>query len=176
MRGVPESGDSVVTVRQRNVTSMLDTFYEAFSPACFALLGLWLVVVQIRMDDWRASDSRRRMSYVIALSFVLPGLMGVLSLVDPANSAFWRVSFVIIAFGGAIGCLLVRGFQAGDRLGTAGYWTVIALYVVIGILAIVGGTDRLRAEAVLVTALIFVDFNIAWLLLFSAAEKPQPAG
>ena len=57
----------------------------------------------------------------------------------------------------------------------SGYWTVIALYLVIAILAIVGGTDRLRAEAVLVTALIFVDFNIAWLLLFSPAEKPQPA-
>jgi hypothetical protein len=153
---------------------MLDTFYEAFSPACFALLGLWLVVVQIRMDDWRDSDARRRMSYVIALSFVLPGLMGVLSLVDPQNAVFWRVSFAIIAFGGAIGSFVVRGFQTGDRLGVAGYWTVIVLYLAIAILAIVGGTDRLRAEAVLVTALVFVDFNIAWLLLFSPAEKPQP--
>jgi hypothetical protein len=153
---------------------MLDTFYEAFSPACFALLGLWLVVVQIRMDDWRRSESRRRMSYVIALNFVLPGLMGVLALVDPQNSAFWRVCFVIIAFGGAIGCFLVHGFQTGDRLGTAAYWTVIVMYVAIAILAIIGGTDVFRAEAVLVTALIFVDFNIAWLLLFSPVEKPQP--
>jgi hypothetical protein len=153
---------------------MLDTFYEAFSPACFALLGLWLVVVQIRMDDWRRSESRRRMSYVIALNFVLPGLMGVLALVDPQNSSFWRVCFVIIAFGGATGCFLVRGFEAGDRLGTAAYWTVIVMYVAIAILAIIGGTNVFRAEAVLVTALIFVDFNIAWLLLFSPVEKPQP--
>ena len=51
---------------------------------------------------------------MIALNFVLPGLMGVLALVDPQNSAFWRVCFVIIAFGGAIGCFLVRGASTGD--------------------------------------------------------------
>ena len=30
----------------------LSAFYGAFSPACFALLGLWLVAVQIRLPDW----------------------------------------------------------------------------------------------------------------------------
>jgi hypothetical protein len=39
-------------------TDMLDEFYGAFAPACFAL----------------------------------PGLMGVLSLVDPQDAAFWRAS------------------------------------------------------------------------------------
>ena len=29
----------------------LSAFYGAFSPACFALLGLWLVAVQIRLPD-----------------------------------------------------------------------------------------------------------------------------
>ena len=74
---------------------MLDAFYGAFSPACFALLGLWLVVVQIRIGDWRGSETSKRMSYVIALNFVLPGLMGVLALVDTQNGTFWRVSFAI---------------------------------------------------------------------------------
>jgi hypothetical protein len=154
---------------------MLDTFYEAFSPACFSLLGLWLVVVQLRMNDWQGSNTRKRMSYVVALSFVLPGLMGVLSLVEPQNAVFWRVSFALIAFGGAVGCYLVRGFPTWDRLGVVGYWIVIALYFAIAILAIIGGVNRLRAEAVLVTALIFVNFNMAWLLLFSPADEPRPA-
>ena len=155
---------------------MLDDFYGAFSPACFALLGLWLVVVQVRIGDWRGSGTRKRMSYVIALNFVLPGLMGVLSLVDPQNSVFWRVSFAIIAVGGAVGCYLVRGFPTGERLGVAAYWTAIALYLVIAILAIVGGAYPLRTEAVLLTALIFLDFNIAWLLLFSPADEPTAVG
>jgi hypothetical protein len=30
----------------------LSAFYGAFSPACFALLGLWLVAVQIRLPIW----------------------------------------------------------------------------------------------------------------------------
>ena len=154
---------------------MLDAFYGAFSPACFALLGLWLVVVQIRMDDWRGSDTRKRMSYVIALNFVLPGLMGVLSLVDTQNAAYWRISFTIIAVGGAAGCNLVRGLPAADRLATALYWTAFALYVVIAILAIIGGVNLLRAEAVLLTALIFLNFNLAWLLLFAPVKEPRTA-
>jgi hypothetical protein len=37
------------------------------------LLGLWLVVVQIRIGDWRDNENSKRMSYVIALNFLLPG-------------------------------------------------------------------------------------------------------
>lgn len=116
------------------------------------------------------------MSYVVALNFVLPGLMGVLSLVDDKNSLFWQASFATIAIGGAAGGYLMRSYPAGNRLGTAAYWTAIALYVVIAVLAIIGGLDLLRAEAVLVTALVFVDFNIAWALLFSPAEDLRPTG
>ncbi len=154
---------------------VLNAFYGAFSPACFALLGLWIVVVQIRIDDWRGDDTRKRMSYVIALNFALPGMMGVLALIDSRDAAFWRVSFAVIALAGAVGSYLMRGFPARDRLGTAACWTAIAVYAVVAILAIIGGLDMLRAEAVLLTALIFVGFNIAWLLLFSPVDEPRPA-
>jgi fumarate reductase subunit D len=70
----------------------------------------------------------------------------------------------------------VRRVPTGDRLGAAGYWTAIALYVVVAVLAIIGGMNLLRAEAVLLTALIFVKFNIGWLLLFAPNQKPQTAG
>jgi hypothetical protein len=155
---------------------MLNAFYGAFAPACFALLGLWLVVVQIRIGDWRDSESTKRMSYVIALNFLLPGLMGVLSLVDPQDASFWRASFAVLGIGGAVGSYLVRRIPTGDRLGAAAYWTAIALYVVVAVLAIIGGVNLLRAEAVLLTVLIFVNFNIGWLLLFAPDQKPQTAG
>lgn len=154
---------------------MLDEFYGAFAPACFALLGLWLVVVQIRIGDWRDNENSKRMSYIIALNFLLPGLMGVLALVDPQNAIFWRASFAVLGVGGAVGSYLVRRVPTGDRLGAAVYWTAIALYVVVAVLAIIGGVDFLRAEAVLLTALIFVNFNIGWLLLFAPDPKPQTA-
>jgi hypothetical protein len=54
---------------------MLTGFYGAFSPACLALLGLWLVVVQVRMREWQGSATHRRRSYGVALIFALPGVM-----------------------------------------------------------------------------------------------------
>ncbi len=88
---------------------MLDVFYGAFSPACFALLGLWLVIVQIRLREWQGSAVHRRRAYAVALYFALPGIMSLLALVDPLDSEFWRISFAIVALGGAIVLATVRG-------------------------------------------------------------------
>ena len=168
---------------------MLNVFYGAFSPACFALLGLWLVIVQIRLREWQGSAVYRRRSYGVALHFALPGIMSLLALVDPQDSAFWRVSFAIVALGGAVVLAAVRGFPARgrlaggagaagvseaetgaaarlDQLGLAAYVLAIALYVLIGVLAFAGGLAALRTEAVLLTFLVFLGFNVAWLLLF----------
>jgi hypothetical protein len=46
---------------------VLNAFYGAFAPACFALLGLWLVVVQLRLADWRGSAFHLKRSYGVAL-------------------------------------------------------------------------------------------------------------
>ena len=35
---------------------MLTAFYTAFSPACLALLGLWMVVVQLRINNWKENN------------------------------------------------------------------------------------------------------------------------
>jgi hypothetical protein len=163
---------------------MLDVFYGAFSPACFALLGLWLVVVQIRLRDWQGSAVHRRRSYAVALYFALPGIMSLLALVDPHDSAFWRISFAIVALGGAIVLATVRGLplrgvaagQPGaagtdapgrpDQLGLATYIIGILIYVLIAALAFTGGLAALRTEAILLTFLLFLGFNVAWLLLF----------
>jgi hypothetical protein len=67
----------------------------------------------------------------------------------------------------------VRGLPAADRLGLAAYATAIVLYLVIGALALFGGLAVLRAEAVLLTILVFLGFNVAWLLLFE--DNPSPA-
>ena len=166
----------------------LSAFYGAFSPACFALLGLWLVAVQIRLPDWQEHQDPGygRRSYGVALHFALPGLMSVLALIDPGNSAFWRASFVIVGLGGAVtmvaargfpvppgrGAAGVRGLPAADRLGLAAYLAAIVLYVLIAALALAGGGYALRTEAVLQTVLVFLGFNVAWLLLLGA-RKPS---
>jgi hypothetical protein len=157
----------------------LSAFYGAFSPACFALLGLWLVAVQVRLSVWEKDPERRRRSYGVALYFALPGLMSMFALIDVQTPVFWRVSFGIVAVSGVVIMVLVRGFpvaprhdEAGrralpgaDRLGLAAYVAAIVLYVLIGVLAVRGGLEALRTEAVLQTLLVFLGFNVAWLLL-----------
>ena len=157
--------------------SQLTDFYQAFSAACFALLALWLVVVQIRIEEWQQDPVRQRRAYGVALFFALPGMMGMLALVDTSTPTFWRASFEIVAFSGALILVAVRGFPVpvergrsgfrgfpvADRLSLAAYVAAIGLYISIGALAISRG---LRADAVLLTILVFLGFNVAWLLLF----------
>ncbi len=152
---------------------MLTDFYMAFGTVCFTLLGLWLVVVQTRHADWRGVAVHRRRAYGVALHFSLPGLMSLLALVDSASMTLWRVSFAVVAGGGAIVLVLVRG-PLPTRAGQAAYVAAVALYVLIAVIAAAprvvadaGISVRpLRVEAVLLTILVFVGANAAMLLLF----------
>lgn len=166
----------------------LSAFYGAFSPACFALLGLWLVVVQIRTDWWGHSQRMRR-AYGIALLFALPGLMSVLALIDTQTHTFWRISFAIVGLSGALVLALVLGWPVPrardqsrprklpgpDRLALAAYAAAIVVYLAIAVLAAKGGQAELRSEAVLQTVLVFLGFNAGWLLLMSGQKAEDPA-
>lgn len=48
------------------------------------------------------------------------------------------------------------------------------LYVLIGVLAVRGGLQALRTEAVLQTLLVFLGFNVAWLLLLDDTRAAHP--
>jgi hypothetical protein len=157
---------------------MLDAFYGAFSPACFALLGLWIVAVQLRVDDVRASPELRRRAYVVALFFALPGLMSVIALIDSADPAFWRVSFAVIGLVGVASLYPAHGLPATARARIITDVAAVLLYLAIAVLALFGGIKLERTEAVLLTALVFLGFNVAWLFLFeplrAAAAQPAP--
>jgi hypothetical protein len=160
---------------------MLTDFYIAFGTVCFTLLGLWLIVVQTRHAEWRRLAVHRRRAYGVALQFSLPGLMSLLSLIDPASTTLWRVSFAIVAFGGAAILALVRG-PAPSVLGAAAYGAAIVLYLLIAIIAVAPGlvaniglsVKPLRVEAVLLTVLVFLAVNVAWLLLFDETGAGTP--
>jgi cytochrome bd-type quinol oxidase subunit 2 len=159
---------------------MLKDFYAAFATVCFTLLGLWIIVVQTRHSEWRRSALHRRRAYGISLYFALPGLMSLLSLVNPASTDLWRVSFAIVAAGGAVILLIVRG-PAPSSLGFAAYVAAVVLYLLIAVIAVfpsvlsdVGITTRaLRAEAILQALIVFLGANIAWLLVFDDAPEPS---
>ena len=102
------------------------------------------------------------------MHFSLPGLMSLLSLVDPASTALWRISFAIVAAGGVIALALVRG-PAPTGLGAAAYVAAVVLYVLIALVAVAPGMVAeigvlalpLRVEAVLLTILVFLGVNVA---------------
>jgi len=160
---------------------VLTDFYISFSAICFTLLGLWLIVVQTRHGEWRESPLHRRRAYGVAIHFSLPGLMSLLALVNPASSSLWRVSFAIAATGGVVALIALRG-PAPGRFGHTAYALAMALYAMVGILAIapsiatglMPGTAPVRAEAILLIILVFAGVNVAWLLLFETAPSAHP--
>ena len=161
---------------------MLTDFYISFSAVCFTLLGLWLIVVQTRHAEWRGSQLHRRRAYAVALHFSLPGVMSLLALTNPESAALWRVSFAVAAIGGAVVLIAIRG-PAQGTLGLTAYILAIALYALIGLLAIAPGivsdlglaVASVRVEAVLLTILVFAGVNVAWLLLFEEAPADRTA-
>jgi hypothetical protein len=128
--------------------------------------------------EWRRSAIQRRRTYAITLNFALPGLMGLLSLVDPTSQTVWRVSFATVAVVGAF-ALSTLGWPGHSRatssLLVAAAWLAAAvLYALIAVVAIspsVLGTlgvnlKGLQAEAILVSLQVFLGVNVAWLLMF----------
>jgi hypothetical protein len=156
---------------------VLDAFYGSMSAASLALLGLWLVAVQMRADEVRASRELVRGTYAVALFFALPGLMSVMALIDTANPLFWRVSFVLISVLGAAVLFPVHGLPGGTWVRNVADVLAVILYGAIAVLGIIGGPVMERTAAVLLTALVFLGFNVAWLFLFARiapADAPRP--
>jgi hypothetical protein len=157
---------------------VLKDFYLALAPVSFTLLGLWMIVAQTRHADWRHSALHRRQGYAVWLNFALPGFMALLSLVDSANEALWRVSFAVVA---AVGVALLLGLWAkgGGRRGLLLYGPSILLYALIALIAIAptivndldASINALRTEAILLSIVVFVGVNLAWYLLFEDATE-----
>jgi hypothetical protein len=76
---------------------MAQELYATVAQASFSLLGLWWVLLQIRHDAWFADVAYRRSAYDISLYFLLPGMMGLGSLLAVGQPTIWRV--VIAALG-----------------------------------------------------------------------------
>jgi hypothetical protein len=161
---------------------MLTNFYIAFAPLSFTLLGLWLIVVQTRHAEWRGSAPHRRRAYAVFLHFALPGLMSLLSLIDPNSKLLWRVAFAVVALAGCA-ALLVFGKEGWIKLGRSvaleiSYWISVVLYLLIALFALfptllddVGiSLKPLRLEAILLCSVVFLGVNVAWLLMFD--ESP----
>jgi hypothetical protein len=85
------------------------------------------------------------------------------------------ISFAIVAVGGVLALALVRG-PAPTGLGAVAYVAAVVLYVLIALVAVVPGMVAdigVLVGAVLLTILVFLGVNVAWLLLFDEAPPPS---
>ena len=153
---------------------MLTDFYISFSATCFVVLSLWLVVVQMRYDDWKDDPNSVWRAYGVGLYFSLPGIMTLISLVDPNNPYLWRTSYAIVALGG-VGVLGAVFKATQDRAVAIAYRTAIVLYGAVAIIAIFPNPLDIvkvanRVDAVLLCVVVFLGVNVAWLL---AVQRPR---
>ena len=166
---------------------MLQDFYATVAQACFTLLGLWWVVMQIKYEDWMRDPLHRRASYDISLYFLLPGMMSVVSLLAIEVTTIWRIGFAIAGLLGAaesaVSIATARSYGEKPRWLRIGDWVSLALYLLIAAVAIrtelvddVGlGLRPLEVEGILVALLIFLGVNLAALMLVAAESRRQRA-
>jgi hypothetical protein len=174
--------DAPPTGREDRAVQDIDAFYQSVSTVSFTLLGLWWVVVQLKFKAGIGDPRRRRHAYGVALFFLLPGVMSMVSSVNSDHATLWRVAFGVTALLGLV--------EVGLYLSTEGQRVLapfvlrlcgIALYVVIALFALrpelttdLGiELEPREVEAVLVALLVVVGANLAW---FGMTESSETAG
>lgn len=160
----------------------IDRFYQSVSTVSFTLLGLWWVVVQLKYKEGEGDPWRRRHAYGIALFFLLPGVMGMLSAINSDLGALWRTAFGVTAALGVVEIALY--LRSGDKR-TKGALALrmcgLALYLLIAAFAVrpliasdLGlGLEPREVEAIFLGLLIVVGVNLAW---FGITESADTAG
>jgi hypothetical protein len=154
-------------------------FYPAFSATCFVVLTLWLMTVQQRYGEWKNHPKMIRRAFGIGLFFSLPGIMTLISLVDPTAPRLWEWTYTLVALGGA-GVMAFLFTATRDRVTTLAYSFAIVLYLAIGVIAIVGLTRphahmENMVDQVLLCVMLFLGLNWAWLLLFGPVNRTAAA-
>jgi hypothetical protein len=165
----------------------LTTFYAAFTPVCFTLLGLWLIIVQTRHGEWRRSATHRSRAYVLSVNLALPGMMGLLALIDPGNASLWRAGFGIVAAAAVVLLIgmAIRGPGPGEQtlISVIATWLAVILYALIVVVAIrpklVKETGihltALQFEELLLSLLVFSAVSVGAFLMFDEVERDEEA-
>jgi hypothetical protein len=163
-------------------TAAIDDFYKTVASISFTLLGLWWVVIQLKFKEGAGDARRRRHAYGVALYFLLPGVMTMLSSINSDLSLLWRLAFGLTAL---MGILEIALYLSSGGVRTRGPMALrqfsLVLYVLIAAFALrptlagdlsLGLAPR-EAEAILIGLLIVVGVHLAW---FGLTEGDETAG
>ncbi len=153
-------------------------FYAVVAGVNFTLLGLWWVAVQDRVD--LRDRAARRMAYVVALQFMVPGTASLISQVAPDVTAIWRITFTLAGLAGAAGVLLVVPVLRQATSRTSATLMVgfgLPLYLAVTLVAAVPGLHRavsdqltgLQTEAIMFSLLVLLSVQVAWTVAMAPA-------
>ena len=156
-------------------------FYQVLTSTSFAVLGIWIGVMQFAHGGWRSDPARHATTLHVTLKFFLPGTVGLASLLGSAGNGglVWRVTFVV---GGLVGVaesvsFLARGLGspvAVRRLALADPLLYAAMLTVAFLPAGVLAVTPLQAEG-MATALVFVTGLVGvWIALSERAPAAEP--
>jgi len=155
----------------------LSTFYALMSVTCFTLVGLWWTAIE-KHDEWRTNRRLRRLAGGTYLSFLLPGVMSMMSQVNPDNPLMWRISFGLTSIVGLVTSIMLVRVEAPSHVGPFRRfrWLAPVLYgaiVVLGLfpeLAKVIGAAPLQVASVLLILLILLAHGFTWEFLMEPDE------
>jgi hypothetical protein len=160
----------------------IDAFYQSVATISFTLLGLWWVVVQLKFKEGIGDARRRRHAYGIALFFLLPGVMSMISAVNSSHSTLWRLAFGVTAILGLLEVVLYLSTGGQRALGPLLLRVLgVILYVCIAAFAVrpeltadlgIELTPR-EVEAVFIALLVVIGAHLAW---FGMTETSETAG
>jgi hypothetical protein len=163
------------------------TFYATASALSFTLLGFWWVVVEFKHEEMTADPARRRLSFVVSLHFILPGLMSLAALLTGELPLVWRITFGTAGVVGMVASVMgARG--AGTSTGSTSsigrwMWLGLPLYAVITMVALRPDLVRsrlalepLQIEGSIMTLLVLLGISFAWVLFTEPVAHDQVEG
>jgi hypothetical protein len=163
----------------------LTTFYALMSVTCFTLVGLWWTAIE-KHDEWRDDRRLRRLAGGAYLSFLLPGVMSMMSQVNPDNPLMWRMSFGVTSIVGLVTSIKLVAVESPGHVGPFRRfrWLAPVLYaaiVVLGVfpeLAALFGAAPLQVASVLLMLLILLAHGLTWEFLMEpdarTSVQPRP--
>ncbi len=146
-------------------------FYSVATQASLTLLGLWWLVLSAWPEGWAEDAAKRRTGYHVSLYFMLPGMMSALSLLSTDSSFFWRAGFGMACVLGAFESLSFAtrpGPARSFAFLSGGFYAAGAVIAALPQLVtkLAGdGVTPLHVEGVLLTAILFLGVNLAWMHL-----------
>lgn len=153
----------------------MDTFYATLSTFCFALVGLWWAVVQVRFEAWMPNPGYRRLAHSIHYTFLVPGGMSLGALLSGDQRLVWQGVFAVASVcgiamaAGAITILPGRGWRIGQIVTLICYALILVVSLTPALVTGSGlGLAPLQVTGLLVTAIVVLGANFAWTVLTSA--------